>query len=213
MMSRHSSISSARMRRSHSSPKVSKPESMAPRPTDNVTRPFDSRSTVATWLASSHGRRRDGGVSSVPSRILRRAHGGEAERDPRVDAPHRLPHEESVPSGLLGRVREVTDVVGVAPRDHEAELHVVDRRPHRESVRQTRQLCDCGQTRVDDRRHRARRQGLDLGARAAVPGVRVRRRRRSTRPPSRGMVREQRRRVGRACSTRPSSTCARRPDP
>ena len=34
-----------------------------------MTRPSDSRSTVATWLASSDGRRRDGGVSNVPRRM------------------------------------------------------------------------------------------------------------------------------------------------
>ena len=33
-----------------------------------MTRPFDSRSTVATWPASSHGLRRGSGVSIVPSR-------------------------------------------------------------------------------------------------------------------------------------------------
>ena len=35
-----------------------------------MTRPPLSRSTVATWPASSHGLRRDGGVSIVPSLIL-----------------------------------------------------------------------------------------------------------------------------------------------
>ena len=68
-MSRHSSISSALTRLSHSSPNASNPLSTAPSPTDSVTRPSDSRSTVATWLASSAGRRRDGGVSNVPSRM------------------------------------------------------------------------------------------------------------------------------------------------
>ena len=66
--SRHSSTSSARVRRSVTSPKASNPLSGAPRPTERMTLPFDSRSTVATWLASSAGRRRDGGVSIVPSR-------------------------------------------------------------------------------------------------------------------------------------------------
>ena len=60
---------------------------------------------------------------------LRGADRGEAERDPGVDTPHRLPHEQPVPPGLLGRGSQIADVLGVAPRDHEAELHVVDRRP------------------------------------------------------------------------------------
>lgn len=39
----------------------------APIPTATTARPPDSWSTVATWLATFHGRRQGSGVKSVPS--------------------------------------------------------------------------------------------------------------------------------------------------
>ena len=54
---------------------------------------------------------------------LRGADGGEAQADPRIDTPHRLPHEDAVPAVFLRGGSEVADLGGVRPRDHEAELH------------------------------------------------------------------------------------------
>ncbi len=54
---------------------------------------------------------------------VRRAHGGEGQGDPGVDTPHRLPHEQPVPSGVLGRRGEIADGLGIGPRDHEPEAH------------------------------------------------------------------------------------------
>src|SRR3954451_4040856 len=125
-MSRHSSISSARTRRSHSSPNLSNPESMAPRATDNVTRPSDNRSTVATWLASSHGRRRDGGVSRVPRRMrdVRTAATASAIH---ASTPHTGSHTKSPsPSGVLGGGGEIADGVGVGTWHHEPVAHASD---------------------------------------------------------------------------------------
>ena len=53
-----------------------------------------------------------------------------AERDPRVDAPDRLPHEQPVPTGVLGGGGELADLVGVGPGDDESELHSVRRCGH-----------------------------------------------------------------------------------
>ena len=41
---------------------------MAPTPTASIARPPDSWSSVATWLATFHGRRHGNGVSMVPRR-------------------------------------------------------------------------------------------------------------------------------------------------
>ncbi len=130
-MSRHSSISSALTRLSHSSPNASNPLSTAPRPTDSVTRPPDSRSTVATWLASSAGRRRDGGVSNVPSR-MRDVRTAATASEIHASTPHTGSQTKiAVPPRLLRGGGQVADLVGVRPRDHEPE-------PHRQNPRRGR---------------------------------------------------------------------------
>ena len=53
----------------------------------------------------------------------RRAARGDRKRHPGVDAPHRLPHEETVPTVQLGNGRQFADFCGVSPRHYEAELH------------------------------------------------------------------------------------------
>jgi len=42
----------------------------SPRPTPTTSRPFESRSSVAAWRATTQGRRRASGVTSNPRRIL-----------------------------------------------------------------------------------------------------------------------------------------------
>ena len=88
-----------------------------------MTRPSDSRSTVATWLASSAGRRRDGGVSSVPRR-MRDVRTAARASEIQASTPH-TGSQTKIPSqpDVLGRRGEVADVVGVGPRDHEPEPH------------------------------------------------------------------------------------------
>ncbi|MEY2415064.1 MAG: hypothetical protein QOH53_398, partial [Ilumatobacteraceae bacterium] len=48
---------------------------------------------------------------------------GDCKRDPGVNAPHGLPHEESIPTMQFGNGRQFADFFGVSPRHYEAELH------------------------------------------------------------------------------------------
>ena len=63
-----SSIRAARSRRSVTSPVCVRSSDSAPTPSVTNARPPESWSSVATWLASFHGRRHGTGVSMVPSR-------------------------------------------------------------------------------------------------------------------------------------------------
>ena len=56
----------------------------------------------------------------------RRADGGDRQADPCVDAPHGLPHEQPVPSGVFSGGGEIADRVGVGPWHHEPVAHAVD---------------------------------------------------------------------------------------
>ena len=121
-MSRHSSISSARTRLSHSSPNVSNPLSTAPSPTESVTRPSEIRSTVATWLASSHGRRREGGAASFRAgSVMFVPRPGRARSRRRHPRP--APRRTARPTPRPRRRREIGDVGCVAPRHYETEPH------------------------------------------------------------------------------------------
>jgi len=75
MRSIPSSMRAARSPRSVTSPVSGKSSVTAPTPTVSTTRPPESWSTVATWLATFHGRRQGSGVRSVPivTRVVRTA--------------------------------------------------------------------------------------------------------------------------------------------
>src|SRR3970040_522783 len=86
-MSNPSSSNSARMLRSVTSPNDSKPVSIAPSPTERMTRPLDRLSSVAVSLASFQGLMRERGVIIVPSRMCS-VRIAAAAREIQVSMPH-----------------------------------------------------------------------------------------------------------------------------
>ena len=98
-MSRHSSISSARIRRSVSSPNASKPLSTAPRPTERkdhpaVRQPVDGGDLAGQLGRTPPRRRREHRAEADP----RRAHGGEGRARSRRRRPTPAPTRTGRPS-------------------------------------------------------------------------------------------------------------------
>src|SRR5215470_4099594 len=120
MRSIPSSMRIARRRLSVSSPVLGRPVSMAPTPTARIARPPESWSTVATWLATFHGRRHGNGVSSVPRRIrcVRAAIAAS-----KLHAVGRLTDEHSVPPGLFGENGLLQLLGGWSPGQYETSQH------------------------------------------------------------------------------------------
>ena len=212
MMSRHSSISSARIRLSHSSPKVSKPESIAPRPDRQrdatVGQPVDGgdlagelpRTPARRWREQRAEPDLDVRTAARPSEIQASTpHTGSQTKSP----SHPASSAASARSPMSSASPQGTTKPNFMPSTVDHFRDRFDKPSARVHV---------GQTRVDDRCDRSRRQGLDLGARAGVPGVRLR-------PPAIDAVRRRRHgprvdaAAGSPCSPPRPRTCAARPDP